>query len=65
MSRLPTAVAGCGSAEPERTNGATQRDGYVLQDRLEEIWEDAQDCAADGMMCHEEMGHRIDMSTGV
>ena len=54
-------VAACGS-EPECEEAAMQCDGDVLQECGADGWEDLEDCAANGQMCHEEMGHCMDMS---
>ena len=54
-------VAACGS-EPECEEAALQCEGDVLQECGADGWEDLEDCAANGQMCHEEMGHCMDMS---
>jgi len=51
----------CGS-ESECEEAALQCEGDVLQECGADGWEDLEDCAANGQMCHEEMGHCMDMS---
>jgi hypothetical protein len=45
------------------TSGDLQCDGDTLQACTEGAWENAQDCAAEGMICHEEMGHCMEAET--
>jgi hypothetical protein len=52
----------CGDKEEETeaetcTSGDLQCSGDILQACNAGAWEEAQDCAAEGMICHEEMGH--------
>ena len=63
------ALVACGEteaeAEPECDDGAQQCDGDVVQYCVEGLWEDTQDCAADGLMCHAELGHCMSTRTGM
>jgi hypothetical protein len=55
--------AGCGDkAASCEEEAAHQCDGDVLQVCSDGTWEDEQDCAADGMMCHAEGGHCMEMA---
>jgi hypothetical protein len=36
---------------------AVQCDGDVLQECADGVWADVEDCAAEGLTCHEEHGH--------
>lgn len=56
------ALSACSGAEPECTTGAFQCDGDVLNECVDEVWTEAEDCGAQGLMCHEEMGHCMEMS---
>lgn len=61
---------GCGESEEEvvenpcEEEDAVQCDGDVLQECIDGQWTVAEDCAESGQMCHEEMGHCMDMMTG-
>ncbi|MCB9765369.1 MAG: hypothetical protein H6739_36685 [Alphaproteobacteria bacterium] len=55
-------LAACGDKEAACTDGDFQCDGDVLQECGSGGWEDVQDCSTDGMMCHAEMGHCMEMS---
>jgi hypothetical protein len=55
------ALAACGG-DPECTTGEFDCDGDMLLECVDEVWEDSQDCAADGMMCHADGGHCMEMS---
>jgi hypothetical protein len=57
------------SGDPEDTSTGTCEigtmqctDAEVLQECGDDGWTDLEDCAAQGMVCHAEMGHCMDMS---
>ncbi len=55
------ALAACeDEVEEACTDGEARCDGDVLQECIDEGWEDLDDCAVDGLVCHEEMGHCMD-----
>lgn len=57
-------VAACGGGEEAcEDEGALRCTDYeVLEECTADGWVEADDCAAQGMMCHEEMGHCMDMT---
>ena len=60
-------LAACAGEEEEDlacTEGDVQCNGDILEECDGEGWTTAQDCAAEGMVCHEEMGHCMDMDDG-
>jgi hypothetical protein len=54
---LPLLGVGCEGGEDCTTEGEFRCDGDVLQECVDGSFEDNEDCADDGMMCHAEMGH--------
>jgi hypothetical protein len=63
MLVLSALAIGCGGGGDEE--GCTEGEVYCDGDLLIECIDGAEvesDCAADGMMCHEEMGHCMEMT---
>ena len=52
---LACLIAACDNTEC--TEGELRCTGDVLETCTQDGWVESQDCAAEGMMCHEEMGH--------
>ena len=59
------ALTACSGGEPACEDlGALRCTDYeVLEECSEDGWIEADDCAAQGLMCHEEMGHCMEMTT--
>jgi hypothetical protein len=57
MCVLPSVSIGCGGNDSCTTEGELRCDGDVLQECVGGEFVDDQDCGADGMICHIEMGH--------
>jgi len=63
LSLLPLfLVVGCGDKDDDTAGACTTdavqcADGDVLQICVDGAWEDTEDCAEQGMVCHAEMGH--------
>lgn len=54
-------VTGCADKDAECTEDEVACDGTIVQACVDGAWVDDTDCADDGMMCHEEMGHCMAM----
>ena len=52
----------CASSSDCETSALTC-DGDMLQECVDGAWVDLEDCSLSGQMCHEEMGHCMDMGT--
>jgi len=53
-----------GAHEHECVEGEVRCSGDVLEECThDDGWVESQDCAATGQMCHESMGHCMDMDT--
>ena len=50
--------------DPACTEGDVQCNGDILEECDGEGWATVQDCAAEGMVCMEDMGHCMDMDMG-
>ncbi len=71
LSLLPLFIAvGCGDKDDDTAGGSCSTDEVqctdadVLQTCVDGAWEDTEDCAEQGLMCHEEMGHCMEMDDG-
>ena len=53
--------AGCASDSSDCAENTFECDGDVLMECTAEGLVESMDCAAEGMMCHEEMGHCMSM----
>jgi hypothetical protein len=55
---LMVLAAGCGTEETTCETGAFQcGEGEMLEECVDGAWAESEDCAADGLICHAEMGH--------
>jgi hypothetical protein len=59
VSALFLFALGCsGGGEEACETGAFQcGDGEILEECVDGAWTESEDCAADGLICHAEMGH--------
>ncbi|MCP4918700.1 MAG: hypothetical protein GY913_17485 [Proteobacteria bacterium] len=46
----------CGDKD-ECTESEYSCDGTILNECVDGVWTESEDCADDGLMCHAEMGH--------
>jgi hypothetical protein len=54
---LALVFTGCNGNDSCETEGELRCDGDVLQECVDGKFEDDEDCAANDMICHIEMGH--------
>ncbi len=47
------ALSGCGDKDPSCTDGSVRCGDDVLEECVDGTWEVSEDCAAEGMICHD------------
>lgn len=52
----------CGDKDAECVDAEVQCNGDLLEECVDGVWTESEDCAADGLVCHEEMGHCMQAS---